>query len=704
MEQTVKERIKKPFIKIKESRFSKALGNIKAKYRKRFPKKEPKYFDASLHDRQYIIKLAWSSMVMYLYIETFARLTKSPFAGLLLLFQHPLIFLYNSLIIFATFTLVLLFRKRGFVLFLLCLAWGFLGTVNGIILVKRMTPFTLYDMQNAADGISIVSNYYSKFVIVLVSTGLLIGLGIVVLYGIGCPKWKNINYKRSILTVLIAFGITLGATSGLIKAGVLQTFFGNLNYAYTDYGFPYCFINTSVNKGISAPKDYSKESMQKILKQNTSSGLDTALKQKDDQQKYPNVIILQMESFTWAPDYHNIKTSNDPTPVFTDLMKHYSTGWFRVPACGAGTANTEFEVLTGISAKFFGPGEYPYKGKLRDQPLESLAYVLKSRGFATSAMHNHRALFYNRNEVYPNLGFDNFTSIEYMNEIQETPTGWCKDKVLTNNIMDMMKSTPERDFMHVVSVEGHGSYPTQQVFKHPYTTVTAKNDETKWKYEYYINELHEMDTFIGDLLQEIQASGEPTVVLIYGDHIPALDIQESDYGTGDLYVTRYVLWDNIGLPKIDKEETSYEIGAEILKRIGLPGVGTIFDYQQTTSHGADNYRDNLKALSYDMLYGKNYIFGGKNPMKKTKMKMGYKEIKINEIVKIGNSYYIKGENFTEHSRVSLNGKLLKTIYLSPTLLGLQEKVDPADVMKLKVSQIDTKGDSVLSTINSLEEL
>ena len=73
-----------------------------------------------------------------------------------------------------------------------------------------------------------------------------------------------------------------------------------------------------------------------------------------------------MESFTVAQDYANIKVSKDPTPVFNKLYKNYSSGSFVVPACGAGTANTEFEVLTGISAKFFGPGEYPYKGKLRE--------------------------------------------------------------------------------------------------------------------------------------------------------------------------------------------------------------------------------------------------------------------------------------------------------------------------------------------------
>lgn len=105
-----------------------------------------------------------------------------------------------------------------------------------------------------------------------------------------------------------------------------------------------------------------------------------------------------------------------------------------------------------------------------------------------------------------------------------------------------------------------------------------------------------------------------------------------------------------------------------------------------------------------MIYGHNYVYGGVNPLKRIDMIMGHKRIKISEIVKIGDNYYLRGNNFTEHSSVSLNGKLLKTVYLSPTLLGLTEEIDPKDVSKLQVSQIDTKDDTILSTINAQEEL
>lgn len=669
-----------------------------------FPRRAAKYFDADLHEVKYIFLMLLYAFFINLYIEWIARLTTGFFEGLLWMLRHPLIFSYNMLIIFCTMTLALLFKRRRFAWFMISLAWILIGTANGIIKLSRMTPFTLYDMQNLKDGLTIATTYYAIWTLVLIAAGIIAGIFAIVLIFLRSEKWRNIKYSKSISAILLTIIVTAGATYAGLQTGMIGSFFANLSYAYRDYGVPYCFIATSVNSGISKPQGYSEEMITKILKENTKKGTHTQLITENDSKEHPNIIVLQMESFTVAQDYNHISVDKDPTPVFNELSQNYTSGWFSVPACGAGTANTEFEVLTGISARYFGPGEYPYKGKLREQALESMAYVTKNHGYVTSALHNHRALFYNRNEVYANLGFDTFTSVEYMNDVSFTPTNWCKDEVLTKEIMDIMTSTKERDFMHVVSVEGHGQYPAEQVFKNPYTTVKAKNDETKWKYEYYLNECHEMDKFIGDLIDEIEKAGEPTVMLIYGDHIPALDVTEDIYDAPDLYSTRYVIWDNIGLKKTDKDIAAYQSGAELLEDAGLANEGIIFDYQQTTSSKNKQYQNQLEALAYDMMYGKEYVSQGKNLVKPTDMKMGHRQILIKDVIKIGNKYYIRGKNFTERSIISMDGKQLKTVYLSPTLLALNEKISIEDVNLLEVSQVDKSEDEVLTTVGANEEL
>ena len=684
--------------------FRKIGQGISKVFLKIFPKRAAKYYDADVHEARYIGLMALSALAIYLYIEEFARLTTGPLEGIRWAFTHPVIFLYNTLIIFATITIALLFRRRRFVWLMVAVIWLGLGTANGVILMNRMTPFTLYDCTNFADGLTIATTYFSKLQIILFLVALALGIAAITLIFIRSEKWKNINYKKSLAVILIAAAAAAGSTIGLQRTGAISSFFGNLNYAYRDFGMPYSFIATSANAGISRPKGYSEQLISNILENKTQKGTDTALKRKNDSTEHPNIIVLQMESFTVAQDYANLEVDRDPTPVFNKLYKEYTSGKFTVPACGAGTANTEFEVLTGISAKFFGPGEYPYKGKLRKETLENMAYVTKSHGYRTSALHDHRALFYNRNEVYANLGFDTFTSVEYMNNISLTPTNWCKDTVLTNEIMEIMTASEERDFLHVISVEGHGAYPTEKVFKNPYTVVSCDDEETKWKYEYYLNECHEMDTFIGDLIDAIEEADEPTVMIIYGDHIPALDVKEENYKLDNLYQTRYVIWDNIGLEKKDRDITSYQSGAMLLSDAGLSHEGILFDYQQTTDQDDPDYLSDMEALAYDMLYGKNYAFGGKAPFTAADMKMGHKDIAIDEIKKIGDRYYIRGSNFTERSIISLDGKQLSTVYLSPTLLALNESIAPEDIEKLEVSQVDKSEEEILTTVGANEEL
>lgn len=90
----------------------------------------------------------------------------------------------------------------------------------------------------------------------------------------------------------------------------------------------------------------------------------------------------------------------------------------------------------------FGAGEYPYKTILKETTCESAAYDLKKLGYSTHAIHNNEANFYGRRTVFSRLGFDTFTSEEYMPDISDTtPMGWVKDHILTDEIFKTMEST-----------------------------------------------------------------------------------------------------------------------------------------------------------------------------------------------------------------------------------------------------------------------
>ena len=639
------------------------------------------------------------ALLLNLLIETLGRFpTAGIFGGLTFMVHSPLVFLYNALILYATLVLASLSKRRVFFFTIISIFWLGIGIINGVILTQRMTPFTVKDLSNLNDGLTIVTNYLSKYEIIGAIAAGLIAVGLLVLLFIKGPQKRDgVKRKRNLVAVLLVIAFTFLSSSFVIRAGIVQTFFGNLAYAYRDYGVVYCFVNTWLNTGISKPDGYSKEEILSIFDKK-ELGDDNAmlLTQKDEDEEHPNILFLQLESFIDPMTIQSITLSQDPCPNFRRLMQTYSSGELTVPACGAGTANVEFEVLTGLSVKFFGPGEYPYKAVLKEKTGESLAYDLDSLGYTSHAIHNHRAVFYNRNSVFANMGFDTFTSVEYMKNVEKTPKNWAKDDVLTECITDALDSTDGRDMIYTISVQGHGKYPAEQVLQNPTIEVTAApSEELKWKYEYYVNQIYEMDQFIKGLTDTLAERGEPTVLVMYGDHIPALDMTEDDLESGNLYGTQYLIWNNMGLKKDDENLHAYQLAAHVMEMLDMQ-VGTIFTYQQNHKN-SETYLADLKALGYDMLYGKYYIYGGTNPFKPTNLKMGVNDITIDEIVKIGDKYYIKGRNFTQYSKVTLDGKELKTIYLGENVLGLLEDVDPDDADKMKVSQIENKSGEILST-------
>ncbi len=640
------------------------------------------------------------SFLLNLGIETLARQSMPGYGGLYYMVDQPVVFLLNWLVIFSTLSVALLFRRRAFFFCAISLVWAAIGITNGVILTQRMTPFTMKDLSSMGDGATILTTYFSIRQIVLIAVLLVAVVAFFLILFIKGPKKKEkVNLKRNLAAVIIILVGTFGATYGLIQAGVFSTFFGNLAYAYHDYGVPYCFINTWLNQGVRKPLDYSEEGIAGIIKESKIAKDGVVKRNINDQaneEELPNIIFLQLESFVDPLLFNNIECSEDPIPNFRKLAEEHSAGDLTVPACGAGTANTEFETMTGFSVKFFGPGEYPFKSILKERPAESIVWDLKDMGYSTHAIHNHRAMFYNRHIVFDNIGFDTFTSVEYMSDVERTPKNWAKDAILTEQIFDALRQSVGRDYIYTISVQGHGKYPEEKLLADPDITVLTEDETIKNKYEYYVNEVREMDEFVGDITRALSDYEEPVVLVMYGDHIPALDISEDSYDARDLYQTEYVIWSNFPMKKKNKDLTTYELTSEVLERLDIHN-GTTVRYHQNVRHKGDKYLRRLKTLCYDMYFGKGYTYGGLNPYSKARMKMGVKKIRIDSVVAVGGKYYIKGHNFTENSKVTLDGNQLKTIYLGPTLLGLQEEVDPSDASRMKVSQIDKSNDNIIST-------
>ena len=600
----------------------------------------------------------------------------------------PLVFLYNAFMIFVTFSIVYLFKRRIFVRIIIGAIWVILGIANGYILLKRVTPFNAQDLKIAGDGIALINNYCNGFEVVVIAVGavaLLIWL--ISMWRRGGQYAGKIHHIAALIGIIVCGVLYTFVTNIAIDKRVVSTYFGNIAFAYEDYGLPYCFSASLFNTGISEPNGYTKKAMAKIDKDGELN--QTATSRSSDE--LPNIIVVQLESYFDVANAEFFTTSEDACPNLHNLYQNYSNGYFKVPSVGAGTANTEFEVLTGMNLRYFGPGEYPYKTYSKKHPTESAATALASLGYGTHALHDNTGNFYSRANVFNNMGFDTFTSKEFMNVLQTTENGWAKDEILTQHIMEAMDTTKQEDFVFTVSVQGHGNYPETQVIENPKIKVEGIEDEAlKNKWEYYVNQVYEMDQFVGDLIKAVEERNEPSVVVFYGDHLPTMGLKAEDLKSRYLYNTNYVIWDNIGLQKQDKNIPAYQLMSEVLNRLDIHS-GTVFNYHQQRK-GTKNYLSDLELLQYDILYGKQYVYNGKAPITEGHMVMGIRNVSLSSIVpQLNSGYSLYGENFTKYSRVYVNGEKQKSSFLNNTRINLSEtELKDGDVIQVgQVGSSDT---------------
>lgn len=613
----------------------------------------------------------------YFFIEAISR--HSLWEAMDFMKERPLVFLYNAFLIFTTTLIVYLFRRRVFWRTILFIFWMGLGIINGVLLSNRVTPFTGPDLHLITDAFQIADRYLSPFFfVVVVIVAVLAVIGLIILFFKGPRYQGKMRYKLNIPLIAVGIAAFAGTTKLALEKRVLSNYFGNIAFAYEDYGYPYCLATTVFNTGIGLPRDYSEEAVENIVKSEESL--------PETGEKRPNILFLQLESFFDPELVEYLNISEDPIPNFRKLMQEYSSGYFKVPSVGAGTANTEFESITGMSMRYFGPGEYPYKSILKETTCESAAYVLKSLGYGTHAIHNNEANFYGRKNVFANLGFDSFTSEEYMSEQDDTnPNDWVRDHNLTKYILQAMESTEGPDYVYTISVQGHGDYPEEPVLENPKITVSGASSQAEnYKWEYYCNQIYEMDQFIKELTDELSKLDEDVVLVMYGDHLPTMGLTVTDVKNKYLFQTEYVIWDNMGLEKQDKNLAAYQMAAEVMDRVGIH-EGNVFRFHQARRN-TKNYQVDLEMLQYDILYGEKYVYGGKNPFERVKMHLGVEDAQLDSIEKISDGqYYIKGKNLTQSAFLEVNGELVAANFVDEnTLLLLDTELKENDTVDIAI--------------------
>lgn len=561
---------------------------------------------------------------------------------------YPIYFFYNILIIVATLSLSGFFKRKRIALLIISGMWLGLGIANHVVLSYRITPFAAIDLSIMEWNMDFLEPYLS-IPLVMLATVTAVGVILALFYAIKKTKISEVHLKRTILVTSMLFLLVNSINYGFVVSGIYEKRISNMQESYDKFGFVSCFTRSATERGIEKPDDYSLEFIDTVVEKLEETPEKVAVQ--------PNIVVVQLESFFDPDILTDVELSENPIPTFTKLSEEHSSGKLEVSVVGAGTANTEFEVLTSMSVDFFGTGEYPYETILQENTCESIAYNLKELGYTNFALHNNTGTFYERYKVYPNLGFDAFVSSEFMTNITTTPEGWVKDECLTPEIKKCLESTEGQDFIFAVSVQGHGPFPEEEM-ENPIIKVESSPFDTELEnqLEYYVNQIHEMDIFIGELVAYLDALEEPTVLVLYGDHIPSLDIEAEYYENGDNYQTSYVFWSNYELEEINQDLCTYQLLPMMLDQIDIHEGNLTKLHQEAV--GDEDYLEYLEAMQYDLLYGETYLCDGQK-YEPTEMSMGIEEIEAEIYVNQEYVYFISSE-ITESSKIFVNNKEIES--------------------------------------------
>ncbi|MEC1744263.1 LTA synthase family protein [Schinkia azotoformans] len=626
--------------------------------------------------------------------------------------SSPTQLLVNFLIIFSLlmvgYSLINRIRIAFSLISVLLLLLSLISYYKLKILGTPLLPLNLYI---GKEGLSMFSYFNIKLVIEFILIGVIIFLGFL----LGKP-FKNTTQKPYSRIAVGVLAVIMLLSLSYFKFPVVNSLYASLNIKnmpniqsqnYEQNGFVLAFSLNIRDSLISPPKGYGNEKVNSIVNKleihADASGSDVK----------PNVIIVMSEAF-WDPTLlKNITFNKDPIPTFHKLQKDKLSGWLLSPQYGGRTANVEFEVLTGNSMSFLPSGTVPYTQYI-NKPILSLANIYSDNGYKSVGVHSYFGWFFNRDHVYKNLGFDKFLSSEFFEDPKYIGP-YIADSEVANIIINETKSNKEPTFIYAITMQNHFPYDDTRYGSQNTMEIKGNiSNKTKQIIETYAQGAEYADQSLKQLVDYYGKSEEPTIVLFFGDHLPALGDQYAAYYDGGFIKNNsfdwsleelrsmrsvpYVIWANYDLGESDDMailSTSF-IGAKLLDLSGvdkpayfdflsevsekMKGIirGLFIDSDKRLYAEAPNQYKSLieeyKILQYDNLFGKGYVNSSSQQiLEKTADKAFNKDI-ANKITisgitpnKIDPATWdgiigIEGSNFAPKSKVYINGKELDTAY------------------------------------------
>lgn len=492
---------------------------------------------------------------------------------------------------FYVLTALLLFGIVKYVRVALMLQTAFFmaaGLANYYVLNFRSAPIMPWDIYSIGTAASVAGNfnYTLKGSTVLVIIGFLILLLIESRFHMKAPARVAKRAALILLSIVLIYGYT-----GMIQSESFVRSFGLYDKLFTPTvmnkrdGNIVAFLMELEYMDVEKPSEYSPEETGSKYTQagQDSAGL-TAAVEDPESVKRPNIIVIMDEAFSDLAVRGDFTTNEDYMPFIHRLQQgaeNTRTGYLNVSVLGGNTANTEFEFLTGNTIGFLPQGSVAYQQYVQKE-TPSLASYLKELDYHTVAIHPYYASGWDRDRVYPLLGFDEFLSQDDFTNPKRI-RNYISDESSFAKIIELYENKKEGEplFVFNVTMQNHSGY--EEEFHNFTPDITVDGIDSK-ALSMYLSLVKQTDSALQGLIDYFSQADEDTMIVFFGDHQPTTYVSNPILRNNKVnpetltdeenllkYKVPYVIWSNFDIEEQTDGETSANyLAMDVLENCDLP--------------------------------------------------------------------------------------------------------------------------------------
>jgi phosphoglycerol transferase MdoB-like AlkP superfamily enzyme len=652
-------------------------------------------------------------------------------------YKHLLELLFNEWIVFS---LLLLFiamigrtRIAYWVISGILLALALVSGVKLKILGVPLTPWDIVLAGEASDMVKYISNILSFQIMIMLL--FFLAASYFLLYRTTLISKKVSLKERGILAVIAIAMLSAVYTDLPLPiqkwSGIKASVWNQVENTTTNGYALATFLNTK-SMLTEKRKGYDDKAVQAIV-----SNTPKPIKAGDPNNPIkPNVIVVLSEAF-WDPTViKGVEFSRDPIPFFHKLQQTGTSGTMLSPQYGGGTANVEFEVLTGNSMRFLPQGSIAYNQFITNE-VDSLASIYARQGYTSTAISPFYNWYFNSNKVYKYFGFSKYIPIEYFKPNYSGP--YIADSEVAANIIHATDQSDGPDFVFANTMENHFHFFPG---KFPRNTIGVTGDmspSSKGMLETLAQGISASDKMLKELVDYYEKKGEPTIIAFWGDHLPALGDDYATYidtkyisGKDDpdflkkMYTVPLVVWNNFDherkdtlnispsflgpyLIELSKQQGSYytDYLSQLSKKIPVIPPKDHYDEMHINEQDLKDY----DTLQYDIIFGDRHAYKDyKVPIINSKYMLGFGPIQLEKVESDTQdlsglssvTLTVRGNNIPALGYVTLNGKALPSTWQDEHTLtaNVEGNLLKAGIWDIQVNVKDSK-ETIVGRSNTL---